>query len=179
MGVKWVTPVNRNMIATARSPAAFHEERRLTPSSPTALRTRNEITRMNRGAIYVLLSARTAVYRPPLTSRPSVGHGGSLPFRGTSYRPPTDHCCWPGSRLALLHVLSTPPSLFRPKPIFRTGSQSASRRGLKPPALLPHYSRTSTAGIERKHAVRMCRLLPYLVAGEQVCSFMSKGGHAK
>src|SRR5918995_3096375 len=142
MVLKCVAPVNRNMIATARSPAAFHEESLLTPRKPTALRTRNEITRMNRGAIYVLLSARTAVYRPPLTSRPSMGHGGALPFRGTSYRPPTDHCRWPGSRLALLRILSTPPSLFRPKPIFRTRSQSAPRRGLEPPAPLPQYSRS-------------------------------------
>src|SRR5918994_5285748 len=171
MALKCVEPVNRNMIATARRPASLHEESLLTPSKPIALKTRNEITRMNRGAIVVLLSARTGC--TALCSHCDPRWVTSFPSRLL----PLTHRPLPlaGFSAPLLRILSPPPSLCRPKPIFRCGSQSAPRRGPKTSALLPHYSRTSTAGIERKHAVRMCRLLPCLVAGEQVCRFYVEG----
>src|SRR5918997_3788939 len=162
--------IKTNFPPRVRTPASFHEANLLTPSKPIALKTRHEMTRMNNGAIVVLLSARTGC--TALCSHCDPRWVTSFPSRLL----PLTHRPLPlaGVSAPLLRILSPPPSLCRPKPIFRCGSQSAPRRGPKPSALLPHYSRTSTAGIERKHAVRMCRLLPCHVAGEEACSFVTK-----
>src|SRR5918993_1019472 len=53
MALKWVAPVNTNMIATAIRPASLQEESRLTPSDPIPRKRMNETTRMNKGAMSV------------------------------------------------------------------------------------------------------------------------------
>src|SRR5918998_1177808 len=54
------------------------------------------------------------------------------------------------------------------KPTFRCGSKSAARRGPEPSTLLPHYSRTSTAGVPVKRADNSHCLLLCLVPGKGV-----------
>jgi transcriptional regulator with XRE-family HTH domain len=86
------------------------------------------------------------VYRPPLTLRPSVEH--FLFVALLAAHPPVIAA---GRGLGSHSCDTVCTSFFRLKSIFRSGPQSAPHRGHKPSALLPHYSRTSTAGIEAKH----------------------------
>src|SRR5918998_4520604 len=136
MLVKWLVPVNRNMIAKAPRPAALQEESRLTPSKPTPRRMMNEATRTNKDTM-CLLSARAGWSALRLCCGPlRVAY---FSVRHSPHRMPTDQYRRPGYRLLLLSILSPPPSLIWPEPTFRSGFQSAPRRGPKPPALLPHY----------------------------------------
>src|SRR4028119_323038 len=83
-----------------------------------------------------LLSARTV--RPVLRLRRD-------PRRVTPYTsccaPASDRCRWPGSRLVLLLILSSPPSIFRPQPAFRSATSLRPSVGTNH----PHYSRTTPA----------------------------------
>src|SRR4028118_2143757 len=60
MLVKWLKPVNRNIIASAMRPATFQEESRSTPSSPTPRRRRDEIIRTNRDTMCVSFPGRAS-----------------------------------------------------------------------------------------------------------------------
>src|SRR5215207_815149 len=133
---KWLKPVNRNMIATARSPAAFHEERRLTPRKPTALRTRNEKTRMNRD-VMCLLSAG-APYLP--SAYAAVHRGRSTPVASPTFcLPAVAEGQWLDSNLLkpLLHLLR----FSGWSRLFITVSSLHSGAALNH----PHYSRTTPA----------------------------------
>jgi hypothetical protein len=55
--------IPENMITTAIRPASLQEESRLTPSAPTPRKRMNEITRINKGAMSVLLAATPAPSR--------------------------------------------------------------------------------------------------------------------
>src|ERR687894_2840987 len=57
MLVKWLVPVNKNMITKAPRPASLQEESLSTPSKPTPRRMMNETRRTNKDAM-CLLSAR-------------------------------------------------------------------------------------------------------------------------
>src|ERR671911_1866311 len=69
MLVKWLVPVNKNMITKAPRPATLQEDSLSTPSNPAPRRRRNEITRTNKDSM-CLLSARASdlpsAYTAPL-----------------------------------------------------------------------------------------------------------------
>jgi len=66
-----------------------------------------------------------------------------LPLAGytSCCAPASDRCRWPDSRLVLLRILSSPPSIFRPQPAFRSATSLRPSVGTNH----PHYSRTTPA----------------------------------
>jgi hypothetical protein len=86
MLVKWLVPVNRNMIAKAPRPAALQEESHLTPSRPTPRRTMNETARTNRDAM-CLLSARAGRSALRLRRDPLWVASFTLRHLPSAYRP--------------------------------------------------------------------------------------------
>src|ERR687893_1129169 len=53
MPVKWLVPVNRNMITNPPRPATLQEDSRVTPSNPNPRRKREETRRTNKDTMGV------------------------------------------------------------------------------------------------------------------------------
>src|SRR5918995_5479064 len=69
MLVKWLVPVNKNMITKAPRPATLQEESRSTHSNPAPRRRRNEIAKTNKDSMCLLsagVGALPSAFAAPL-----------------------------------------------------------------------------------------------------------------